>query len=83
MSEHNHPSHHQGKIVSLMLRCADPLLDRTGDVGENIIRVGADEPNRAHDDHKDHGQHYGILSNVLSFLLAPQSPKMIHSFLTS
>src|ERR1700683_2194164 len=59
---------------------ADPLLNRTGDVGENVIRIRADEPNRAHDDYENHGQHHGVFRNILPIFLAPQPPKMIHTF---
>jgi hypothetical protein len=80
MSKRNHPSRSPGKNCRCRNARADSLLNRTGDVGENIIRVGADEPNRAHDDNQDYGQHHGILCNILAFFLTPQSPKMVHMF---
>src|SRR5580658_10150248 len=48
---------------------ADPLLNRTGDVGENIVCVRSDQPNGANDDYKDDGQHHGVFCNILSFFV--------------
>jgi hypothetical protein len=80
MSKRNHLRHQQGRIAAVVLRRADDsLLNRTGNVGEYIISVGADEPNRAHDDYQNHGQHHGVLRDILTFFVAPQSPNVIHN----
>jgi hypothetical protein len=58
------------------LEISDPtaalLLNRTRRSGKGIIGVRADESNCAYHDHKDHGQHYRILGDVLSALLQPE-----------
>jgi len=43
--------------------------DGTGDAGKDIIRVTADQSNRADDDHQNHRQHNRVLGYVLAFFL--------------
>jgi hypothetical protein len=69
--------------LPLLPRPADALLNRTSDVGENVVGVRADQPNCAHDDYEDYGQHHRIFGYILSAFLAPQSlatqsKEMIH-----
>ena len=52
--------------------CCHGLLNRARDCGEDIIRVRADQSDRTDDDHKNHRQHNGVLSNVLSGFLGPE-----------
>jgi hypothetical protein len=66
-------------MIFMVLYRADSLLNRTGNIGEHIIRVRADQSNGAYDDYENYGQHYGVFGYILSFVLAPQSPKMMHS----
>jgi hypothetical protein len=62
------------------LREPDSLLprDRTGNVGENVVGIRADQANCAYNDHKDNREHHSVFRNILSFVLAPQSQKMLH-----
>src|SRR5712691_6253240 len=57
---------------------SDCLLNRAGHVGENVVRIRPNQPDRAYHDYEDDGQHYRIFRYVLSFFLAPKSPEMIH-----
>ena len=47
-------------------------LHRTGDGGENIIRVRSNEPNGTDNDHQNHSQHNGIFSDVLASVVSPK-----------
>src|SRR5580704_14287274 len=51
---------------------AASLLNGTGHVREDVVRVGADEANRSHDDYENDGQHHGILGDVLAFFVSPE-----------
>src|SRR6266851_1024584 len=57
---------------------SDCLLNRAGHVGENVVRIRPNQPDRAYHDYEDDGQHHRIFRYVLSFFLAPKSPEMIH-----
>jgi len=48
------------------------LLYRTGNVRENIVRVRADQLDRAHHDHKDHRQHHSIFGDILPRFISPE-----------
>ena len=48
------------------------LLDCAADLREHIAGVCPDEPDGADDNDENDGQHHGILSDVLSFFIAPQ-----------
>ena len=43
-----------------------------GCLRENVIRLRADQPDRAHHDDQDHSQHHCVLGNVLSLIVGPQ-----------
>jgi hypothetical protein len=49
------------------------LLKRARYARESVVRVRANEPNRAHHQHQDHSQHHRIFGNVLSLIVTPQS----------
>lgn len=51
------------------------LLDGTGDVGEDVVRVRSDEADGADDDHEDDSQHDGVFSDVLSPIVIPEIAK--------
>lgn len=48
------------------------LLDGAGHVRENVVGVGADEADRANDDHENDGQHHGVLGDVLALFVSPE-----------
>lgn len=48
------------------------LLDCAADLREHIAGVCSDEPDGADDNDENDGQHHGILSDVLSFFIAPK-----------
>jgi hypothetical protein len=48
------------------------LTDRAADRREDVVRVGTDQPDRAHDDHQNDRQHDGILGNILTAFIAPE-----------
>ena len=50
------------------------LLDGTRNRREDVIRAGADKPNRAYDDRQNDSQHDRILRNILSGLILPKTP---------
>jgi hypothetical protein len=43
-------------------------LDGTGSLRENIVGVGAYQPNRTHHQHEDDRQHDCVFRNVLTFV---------------
>lgn len=43
-----------------------------GCLRENVVRLRADQPDRAHHDDQDHSQHHCVLGNVLSLIVGPQ-----------
>ena len=58
------------------------LLDRTCYGGEGIIRVAADQTNRADNEHQDYSQHHRVFRDVLAHFVVPQfRGEVIHSFL--
>jgi hypothetical protein len=48
------------------------LLDRTADVRENIIGIGADEADGTDYDDEDDREHDGILGYVLTLFVVPE-----------
>jgi len=50
----------------------DFLLNRAGDVGKNVGRVGANKLHRPYDNDENHREHDGILRDVLTLLVAPK-----------
>jgi len=48
------------------------LRDLASDLRERGVGVTADQPHCADDDDQDHGQHDGVLGDVLSLLIAPE-----------
>jgi hypothetical protein len=48
------------------------LLNRACDAGEGIIRVGANQTNRANDENQNHRQHNGVLGDVLALFVVPE-----------
>ena len=55
------------------------LLNRTGDVGEDVVGVRADQSYRSHDQNQNHRQHDGVLGDVLSLVFGPNSLNQLHS----
>src|SRR5215472_15775692 len=53
------------------------LLHGTGDVGEHVIRVGANQANGTNNNNENNRQHDRILGNVLSLLFAPKSARKL------
>src|SRR5437763_7380619 len=45
------------------------LLDCAANLREDVVGVRADQPYRPHNNHQNHRHHYGILGDVLSFLI--------------
>jgi len=45
------------------------LLNRTSRLREDIVRVGADQPDRPHHNYQNHRQHYRILRDVLALFV--------------
>jgi hypothetical protein len=63
------------KELSPLLSCKTrdcSLLNRAADLGEYVIRIRPDEPDRAHDDHQNHSQHDCVFRNVLATLIVPK-----------
>jgi hypothetical protein len=58
-------------------------LDGTGDRGEYVIGVGSDQTDSSNDNDQDYRQHDCIFGDILSFLIAPKSPKMLHKLMPS
>src|ERR1700722_17200117 len=58
--------------MSRVQQPADGLLNGTGDTGENVVGVGADQANSSNYNDQNHGQHNRILGDVLSALILPQ-----------
>jgi hypothetical protein len=48
------------------------LLDGAADLREDVVGVGADQTDRAHDDDEDHGQHDRVFGDVLTFFVGPK-----------
>ncbi len=48
------------------------LLNCAADLGKHVIGIGADEPDRAHDNYKNHSQHHCVFRNVLTTLIIPK-----------
>ncbi len=51
------------------------LRERTSCCGKRIIRISADQLERANYDHQNYGQHHGIFGDVLTFFLRPELAK--------
>jgi hypothetical protein len=58
------------RALAIWLRIAR-LLDGAGDVGEHIVGIRSNQPNRANHDHQNYREHYRILGYVLPTLIAP------------
>jgi hypothetical protein len=68
-----HPSRRHAKSGASGHRDdAANLLDGAGHVREDVVRVGADQPDRPHDDHENDGQHHGVLGDVLALFVSPK-----------
>src|SRR3984893_11113751 len=67
---------------SLRLRQQD-LLNRTGDLGKSIVRVGANQPYRTHHDHQNHGEHHGVFGDILPFFVTTKPPQKFHTLRAS
>src|ERR1700704_2949306 len=59
------------------------LVNRTGDLGKYIVRVGANEPHCTYHNHQNHGEHHGILSDILASIFTTKSPQVFHTLLAS
>ena len=47
------------------------LLDAAANLGEYVVGIRPDEPDGAHDNHQDYGQHNGVFGDVLSSVIGP------------
>jgi len=47
------------------------LVEAAAYLRENVVGVGTDQPDRAHDEHKDDSQHDSIFCDVLAFFFIP------------
>ncbi len=47
------------------------LLNRTGNVGKDVVGVRSDELNRAHYDDQDNGQHHCVFGDILTLVITP------------
>ena len=57
---------------------ADPELLNTARHGrEHVVGIRSDQPNRAHDDNQNHGQHDRVFRNILSLLISQQLLKKL------
>ena len=54
-------------------------LKRTRSAGEGVVRIRADEPNRADYQYQDDGQHHCILGNVLPFVFSVARAQRVRS----
>lgn len=48
------------------------LLDGAANLGKDVVGIGSDEPDRAHDNHKNNRQHHGIFRDILAMLIVPE-----------
>src|SRR6266852_8277591 len=48
------------------------LTDGAADVGEYVVGVRTNEPDRAHHDHQNHSQHHRILGDILTTVIVPK-----------
>ena len=62
----------EGHAVKAKSKPSD-LLDRTGYFGKRSVRVRSDQPYGSNHEDKDHCQHHGILGDILSRIVTPQS----------
>ena len=58
-----------GPRVSLLIQIA--LLQSVGYAGKYIVRVSADQTERADDYDENHGKHHSVFGNVLPFIAQP------------
>lgn len=57
------------------------LIDRTCDLRENIVRVGADQLQRAHHNNQNNREHDSVFCDVLALVPSPEVvPKICHEF---
>ena len=59
------------------------LLNRTGDGGEYVIRVRANQTDRADYDYKDHREHHSVLCDVLTAIVSEDVQQATHLGITS
>jgi hypothetical protein len=80
------PKHAYVARLFWMISCvndASALLDDSATyLREDVVRVRPNESYRPHDDDQNDSQHHRVLGNVLTLLVGPQVPKMIHRVLT-
>src|SRR5260370_42135745 len=55
------------------------LVNRTGNLGKYVVRVGADKPYRAYHDHQNYSEHHGVFSDILPFFVTTKSPQKFHT----
>jgi hypothetical protein len=61
-----------GRILPCGEIAEKPLLDGTGYVREDVIGIRTDQPDRAHDDDQNNGQHDGVFGDILTALVLYQ-----------
>src|SRR2546425_2817452 len=54
------------------------LLNRASHGREYVVGLGANQSDRAYDNHQNHSQHHGVLRDVLPILCNPESPYACH-----
>jgi hypothetical protein len=47
------------------------LLNRASNLRKDIVRVRSDQPDRAHDNDENDGQHDGVFRDVLALFIIP------------
>jgi hypothetical protein len=50
----------------------DRLLNRASNLRKDIIRVRSNQPDRAHDNDENDGQHDGVFRDVLALFIIPE-----------
>jgi len=50
---------------------SDVLLNRAGYAREHVVCIRSNQSDRAHCEHQNNSQHYGIFRYVLAFILSP------------
>jgi len=66
--------------VEMAVESQTELLKRAAYLGEDIVCVRPDQPDGAHHDDQDHGEHHGVLGYVLTVLFDPKMAQILLHF---
>ena len=62
------------------MRTKSLLTDSAGSSREGVVRITADQPNGSDNQNENHGQHHGILGDILTFFVGPEcTTKLKHT----